>query len=142
MAVVSRSALRRGTALAALLLVAAPAAAQNVVPDGGLYVAVPSPIDDAAFTRVKNRIEQATPRPSVVVFDFNPADKDAATPGYGVPMELADYIAGLHDVRTVAYVHRKVTGHTVLPVLACKEVACGPQGALGAVVGPSDPALA
>ncbi|HET6575749.1 MAG TPA: NfeD family protein [Fimbriiglobus sp.] len=138
----SRSARRSGTALAALFLVAGPAVAQNVVPGGGLYVAVPSPIDDAAYTRIKNRVEQATPRPSVVVFDFNPADKDAATPGYGVPMELADYIAGLHDIRTVAYVHHKATGHTVLPVLACKEVVCGPQGALGAVVGPTDPPLA
>jgi membrane-bound ClpP family serine protease len=125
-----------------LLLAALPAVAQNVVSDGGIYVAVPSPIDDSVRTRIRNRIENARPRPSVVVFDFNPAEKEAATPGYGVPMELADYIVGLHDVRTVAYVHRKVTGHSVLPVLACKEIVCGPQGALGAVVGPSDPALA
>ncbi len=145
MAVVPRSVARRRTFLAALALllgIAAPAPAQNVVPDGGLYVAVPSPIEDAVLVRVKNRVEQAKPRPSVIVFDFNPTDKEAATPGYGSPSELADYIAGLQDVRTVAYVHRKVTGHTVLPVLACKEIACGPQGALGAVVGASDPPLA
>lgn len=142
MAVVSRLAVRRGTALAAMLLVAAPVAAQNnAVPDGGLYIAVPGPIDDATLARVKKRVEDAKSRPPVVVFDFNPFDKDAATPTYGSATELADYIAGMHDVRTVAYVQQKVSGHSVLPVLACKEIVCGPQGALGAVVGPADPPL-
>jgi membrane-bound serine protease (ClpP class) len=144
MAVVPRLVFGRRSLLAALvaaLACPAPAAAQNAATDGGLYVAVPSPIDDASLTRIKNRVEAARPRPSVIVFDFNPADRDATTPGYGVPVELADYIAGLHDVRTVAYVHQKVTGHAVLPVLACDEIACGPDGALGAVVGASDAPL-
>jgi membrane-bound ClpP family serine protease len=142
MAVVLRRVVRRPVAaLAFLLWTAAPALAQNVVPDGGLYVAVQSPIDEGVSARVKNRIQQAKSRPSVIVFDFNPTDKDATTPGYGTASELAEYIAGLQDVRTVAYVHNKVTGHSVLPVLACKEIACGPQGALGAVVGQTDPPL-
>jgi membrane-bound ClpP family serine protease len=128
-----RVAVRRGSALAAVLLLTAAAPAQNVVPDGGVYVVVPTPLTSGAVTLVKKRVEEARTRPSVVVFDFNPEDRDAAAADFGPCSDLAQYIAGLHDVRTVAYVHARVTGHTVLSVLACKEIACGPQAALGAV---------
>src|SRR5262249_22035459 len=36
--------------------------------------------------------------------------------------ELAKYIRTLHELTTIAYVHNKVNRHTVLPVLACREL--------------------
>ena len=132
----------RTAALAAALLhlTLAAASAQNAVPESGLYVTVPNPVTSDAYTRIKNRLDAARSRPEtrpgVIVFDFNPADKDAATAEFGACFDLADLIAKLTDVPTVAYVHQKVGGHTVLPVLACKQLVCGPKGALGEVVAP------
>ena len=131
-------------ALAALLVHAGGLAAQNAAPESGLYITVPNPVTSTGTTQIKNRIDAARSkpesRPSVIVFDFNPGDKDAATAEFGVCYDLADLIAKLTDVPTVAYVHQKVSGHAVLPVLACKQLVCGPKGALGEVVGPGDPA--
>ena len=130
---------RRSLALAALVVFAlAPVQAQNAVPESGLYITVPNPVTSEAYARIKNRLEAARARPEsrpgVIVFDFNPGDKDAATAEFGVCYDLADLIAKLTDVPTVAYVHQKVSGHAVLPALACKQVVCGPKGALGEVL--------
>jgi len=120
-------------------------AADNAVGETGLYVAVPTPITTEAVTRIKNRVDAARgkgdQRPSQVVFDFNPADKDAANPNHAACAELAEYIAGLSDVGTIAYVHKRATGHTVLAALACKQLAMTNDGALGEVIGPLDPPL-
>jgi len=119
--------------------------ADNAVGDAGLYVAVPNPITTEAVTRIKNRVDAARTkgdqRPSQVVFDFNPADKDVANPNHAACAELAEYIAGLNDVGTIAYVHKRTTGHTVLAVLACKQLAMTKDAALGEVVGPDDAPL-
>lgn len=132
-------------ALAALAFDPGAALAQNVVAKNGLFVAVPSPLTSNAFTTIKNRIDAARnrgdARPAVVVFDFNPNDKDAATPDWGVCYTLGKYIAGLADVTTVGYVHAKVSGHTVLPLMACKELAVGPQAVVGDVLGGDGPKL-
>ena len=37
-------------------------------------------------------------------------------------------------MKTIAFVHAPVTGHTVLPVLACQERVMGKGGALGPIV--------
>ncbi len=121
------------------------ARADNAVGETGLYVAVPTPITTEAVTRIKNRIDAARARgdqrPSQVVFDFNANDKDTAASSHAACSELADYIAKLNDVGTIAYVHKRATGHTVLAVLACKQLAMTKEGALGEVVGPDDPPL-
>lgn len=126
-------------AAAALLLAGPPAAAQNAVGKPGLYVGVPSPLTGEAVQRIVNRIEtargRADQRPAVVVFDFNPTGKDAAADNFGVSYTLAKAIAGWTDLTTVAYVPRKVAGHAVLPALACKELAMGPDGVIGDVLG-------
>ena len=132
--------------LAWFIAVAGTAArADNAVGDAGLYVAVPAPITTEAVTRIKNRVDAARgkgdQRPSQVVFDFNPADKDVANPNHTACAELAEYIAGLNDVGTIAYVHKRTTGHTVLAVLACKQLAMTKDGVLGEVVGTDDPPL-
>ena len=138
-------AIRRVAAVLATVLSAAGLApAQNA--DSGLYVSVPNPLTSSDIAKVKNRVEGARQnpdrRPTTIIFDFNPGEKDATAPDFGVGYELADYIATkLHDTTTVAYVHKKVSGHAVLPVLACQQIVCGPQGALGEVVPPGEPPL-
>lgn len=132
---------RRFPAVAlALMLLPAVAVAQNAVAKTGLYLAVPSPLTSNAVGQIKDRVEAARnrgdARPSTVVFDFNPGDKDATTADFGACYDLAKYVAGLHDLQTVGFVHRKLTGHEVLPALACKELAVGSAAALGDVPGP------
>src|SRR5206468_862904 len=36
--------------------------------------------------------------------------------------------------KTIAFVHAPVTGHTILPILACKEVVMSPDARLGPVL--------
>lgn len=133
-------------ALLGVFTASAPAPAQNTPADPGLYVTVPNPLTSGDVTRITSRVEAARARPdrrpAVVVFDFNPDGKDAATPpsDYGAALQLADYIVKL-DVATVGYVHARTTGHVVLPVLACQQVVCGPQAALGEVVRAGEPPL-
>ena len=119
--------------------------ADNAVGETGLYVAVPTPITTEAVTRIKSRVDAARAkgdqRPSQVVFDFNPADKDTSPSSHPASAELADYISKLNDVGTIAYAHKRVTGHTVLAVLACKQLAMTREAALGEVVGSDDPPL-
>lgn len=116
-----------------------PAAAQTV---DGLVIPVASPITTDTVTRVKNSIELARKRterrPSVLVFDFNPSGKDSASPEFGACGDLAIHVAGIVDMKTVAYVHKKASGHTVLPVLACQEIVVGPQATLGEIVSSRD----
>ncbi|OWK38059.1 NfeD family protein [Fimbriiglobus ruber] len=145
MTAVSRR-LARSVGSAALLvfLLAAPAAAQNAIAQAGLFVTVPNPLTSDGFKRIENRVRAAREKPDrvpgTIVFDFNPNDRDAATTDYGSCYNLAKFIASLHDTKTVGYVHHKVSGHTVLPVLACQQIVVGPQGAVGEVA-PGDQPL-
>lgn len=122
----------------AVLVPAAPAPAQQAA---GMRVTVRNPITSDAIKDIQTTIEArlASPnRPRVVVFDFNPDDKPAATAQPGVCSDLAAYVRRLQlqgNLTTVAYVHNKVSGHTVMPVLACQELAMGKAGSLGEVVG-------
>lgn len=129
--------------LVGLLVVTASAAAQ---PGGGaergLYVAVPHPLTSDAVTRIKNSVGAArakgADRPAWVVFDFTPAGKEAHNPEAPLAVELASYIAQLTDLKRVAFLTRKASGHTPLPVLACPDVVMGKDASLGEVVGPTD----
>src|SRR5437660_813883 len=124
------SALKAGAALCTLLLTAGSLNAQGAIGKEGIFVSVPNPITSEAVQRIKNRVDAARNSPTrpvrTVVFDFNPGGKDAATPEYGECYTLANYINDLHGLETVAFVSATVSGHTVLPVLACKEVAMSP----------------
>jgi membrane-bound ClpP family serine protease len=132
----------RCAAVVVVALSAGAAAAQQA--GDGLYVTVANPLTSGEIARVQKRVDDALKkpdrRPRVVVFDFNPDGKDAATDS-ATCYDLAEYIGRLHDVTTVGYVHARVTGHTVLPVLACKDIVAGPQARLGQVVAPGEPAL-
>src|SRR5262245_36413522 len=138
----------RDSALAALLAVCTaflffvPEAAfgqnQNALARDGLCITVPSPITSEKVTDIRNRIQaartDANRRPSVIVFDFNPNEKDSHTSEFGGAFDLTDLIAGVSDVTTVAFVHGNLTGHAVWPALACTELVMSPAAKIGEIV--------
>ena len=116
---------------------AASAFAQNGITEEGLFVAVANPITTEVVQRIKNQVEprQNTRPVRTVVFDFNPSGKDASNTNFGACYELAEVIGKLRaNANTVAFVHAGVSGHTVLPVLACKEIAMSKEAKLGSIL--------
>jgi membrane-bound ClpP family serine protease len=113
--------------LAGFTWLATPSAPAQEIEDGE-FITVTNPITSDVANRVKEQTERIRLRrggPRVItkiVYDFNPNNNEAATPEWGPCYELAKYIRGLHEFTTVAYVHNKVSRHTVLPVLACRDL--------------------
>jgi len=111
----------------------------------GLRVIVPNPITSEAVTRLDATIQQAINRPQKpvkkIVFDFNPDNKEVATRNFGECYTLADKIRNLsiNGITTIAWVHNKVSAHTVLPVLACTELVMSPDAKIGEIVSASAP---
>jgi membrane-bound serine protease (ClpP class) len=134
-----RLAARAATSLALVLAVVTPAVAQ----DEGILVRVTSPVTTEAVTRIKNRIEAARNSPTrpikKVVFDFTPGGKDAHTADFGATYTLASYIRGLHDLTTIGYLSANLSGHGILPALACKELAASREASIGEIVKPGEP---
>jgi membrane-bound ClpP family serine protease len=102
-----------------------------------LFVTVPNPITSEAVERVQKQIDShvhSGRAPAVVVFDFNPDGKAASTAKPGVCSDLTAFIRSLRGrMTTVAYVHNRVSGHTVMPVLACQDIVMSRQGAIGEI---------
>src|SRR5262249_10080368 len=99
-------------------------------PDDGVFITVNNPVTSDVVNRVRNLADEAKAGKagrvlSKIIFDFNPGDKESSSPDFGPCYDLAEYIKNLHNITTVAYVHHKVSRHTVLPVLACKELVMG-----------------
>ena len=134
--------LRRGLiGLLAVIFLAPAARAQNPAPEDGLYIEVHNPISGEKVERIKQAVAQARSNPQrpikKVVFDFTPDGKDASTHVYGGCYDLAREIENLSkNVFTIAFVHGKVTGHTVLPVLACNDLVMSNEAKIGEVVEP------
>ncbi|HUR55187.1 MAG TPA: hypothetical protein VMZ71_13720, partial [Gemmataceae bacterium] len=126
-----------------VLLAGGSAIAQTA--DDGLFVSVHHPVTSLTVSSIKSTINvhrnsaSAARKLGKVVFDFNPGTeaKAASSIDFGACYDLASYINGLSEIQTIAFVHGKVTGHTVLPVLACKELVMSRENdtALGAVAG-------
>lgn len=137
---------RSAVALGLVLALAAPAPAQDG-PADALLLTVPNPITSEAVARIRNQISARTNDPSAarrvaaVVFDFNPDGKPASTTDFGSAYDLAEYIGGNKGLTTIAFVRAPVAGHTVLPVLACKEVVMANGGTIGPVVTEGVPPL-
>jgi membrane-bound serine protease (ClpP class) len=136
--------MRLTVSCAALLCAfAAPVRAQDGA--DALFLTVANPISSEAVARVRNQIAARTNDPArrvtTVVFDFNPDGKPASTTDFGAAYDLAKVIGDHKGLTTVAFVRAPVTGHTVLPVLACKEVVMAKGGTLGPVVGQGVDAL-
>jgi membrane-bound ClpP family serine protease len=131
-------------ALAGLILAPAKLPAQNALADEGLFVTVPGPVTSEGVARLKLRVETArnnTARPArKIVFDFNPEGKEATAVDFGPSYELASYIQSLNGVMTVGFVSGTVTGHAVLPVLACQEIVAGKGAKLGEILPPGSDA--
>ena len=127
------------------------ACAQNQQEDG-LFLTVPVQINEEAVERIREKVRRAVVQEKrsirVVVFDFNPNGQPAASGYFGGCLELKDYIHKLgsnqvaelkgvphhREVLTVAFVHDKVSKHTVLPVLACKERILSENATMGNVL--------
>lgn len=127
--------------LLALLLPAPSARAEAEPAVEGLFVTVSHPITTEVVSRVKGATERAlgrargadAPNRSLkIVYDFNP-DGRAASSDFGPCYELAVFLSELHDVHTIAFVHGETTRHTVLPVLACRDIVFSSAGRLGDV---------
>jgi membrane-bound serine protease (ClpP class) len=110
----------------------------NNLPDEGIFVNVPNPVTGEGVTRVKNSIEAARSNANrpirKVVFTFNPSGKEASTTDFGAAYELAGYIEKLHDLSTIAFVSNPVSGHTILPVMACKEIVMSKNASFGEIL--------
>ncbi len=127
----------RTAVLCAALLATTAAQGQEPPREEGAFISVPVPLDTRAVNAVKaavNRAQERKERPvTVLVFDFNPGARSASSDDYGACRNLADYLLDLQSVNTVAFVHRDVTGHLVLPVLACREIVMAREAKLGDV---------
>jgi membrane-bound ClpP family serine protease len=135
----SKSWLRKAGSAAALLCAVAifmPALSMAEEPsaDEGVFITVQKPITSAVGYHIKAKAERALQRKiRTIVFDFNPVRHATGTDEYGPCRDLADALARL-QVNTVAFVHKEISGHRVLPVLACKEIVMSADARLGNVV--------
>jgi membrane-bound ClpP family serine protease len=144
---------RTVAALAALLGLAVSLGQADGPANDGLLITVPNPITEAAASQIEQRVTDAVERQgrslSVVVFDFNPQGKPAGTTNAFPCLQLQAFITRLSlgqvpkcpRVLTVAYVSDEVTDHTVLPVLACREIAMAGKAKLGHVLRSQNKAL-
>jgi membrane-bound ClpP family serine protease len=109
--------------------------AQETDSEPGIFLTVQNPVTSEEFNRIREKVERAVRERHVakIVFDFNPDGKEAAARDFGPCGDLAKYINQHHQITTVAFVHNKVTRHTVLPVLACKELVMSPDATIGDV---------
>jgi membrane-bound ClpP family serine protease len=129
-----------------LLLLLAGAARAEGPPAEGQCLTVRSPLTTEEVNRLKAASNRVLAQPGdhsavKLVFDFNPNNASASTTEFGACSDLADYLLSLHDVTTIAFVHGQVSRHTVLPVLACKELIMSRDAQLGPVLGEKEPPI-
>jgi membrane-bound ClpP family serine protease len=125
--------------VAVVWLFASRGSAQQQV--DGMLVPVPNPITTDAVRQIEAEITprvdpDSHQRVTTVVFDFNPDGKPAQTAKIGACLDLQTLIQHIQrkwGVQTVAYVHNKVTGHTVLPVLTCRDLVMSKNAEIGQV---------
>jgi membrane-bound serine protease (ClpP class) len=142
---------RRGQGLCALAIAGVLAGAllparSSELGSDGLFITVPNPITEPAVLQIENRIKEAVERQGrtikVIVFDFNPHGKQSGTHNVFPCLQLKDIINRLNlgqfakcpNVLTVAYVQNDTTDHTVLPVVACREIVMSSKGRLGDIL--------
>ena len=111
------------------------APAQDAAQADGVFITVHNPITTNVVNRVKAKtnkfLQQLDKRGLVIVYDFNPDHHPSSTSDYGPCHDLASFLLDLHSITTVAFVHNETTGHTVLPVLACKDIVMSSEAKLG-----------
>ncbi|MDB5309048.1 MAG: hypothetical protein JWO38_3250 [Gemmataceae bacterium] len=117
----------------------------NLATEEGMFVPVRTPITSEVVSGITSQVTPRLNSPvrpvKTIVFDFNPGGKDVTNADYGACWGLAKLISGLRaSTTTVAFVHGKAGGHTVLPILACKELVMSKGASLGEVVSDTVPA--
>jgi membrane-bound ClpP family serine protease len=131
---------------------AAPAEA-NAVPAGSAVaaalVSVPLPLTGTADAQLMASLDRlladlppSDARP-IVVLEFQREESVGDHTGdFERALAVARYLASdrFRRVRTVAYIPSTLTGHAVLPVLACEEIIIAPEAQLGAA-GRGEPAV-
>ena len=97
---------------------------------------MPNPISGEAAARVKENVERAVSGGHIrkIVLDFNPNGQPASTSQFGPCLDLAKFLERQHQVSTIAFVRARTTRHTVLPVLACREVVMASDASLGDIL--------
>jgi hypothetical protein len=136
-----------GGLIALLTALPAVAYAEKAAPQG-VFITVPDALTGEATRQIRQATDAAVRkfqqaqqgRPEgqagelIIVYDFNPGNRPSTSTDYGACWDLTKYLLERHGVQTVAFVHNEVTGHAVLPVLACKELVMSREGKLGDVL--------
>jgi membrane-bound ClpP family serine protease len=147
---------RTGLAICGALLLSilsgAPRVCAQEGPSDGIFVSVHNPITSEVTSRVKEITTRAAQRFEAdraaapgeartfrIVLDFTPGTRTGqATPvgsrEFGPCQDLAEHLLHLQNVTTIAYLRAEVSRHTVLPVLACKDIVMADDAALGDVL--------
>jgi membrane-bound serine protease (ClpP class) len=122
-----------GVLLALLLLRQGSALPEDGRQEGGLFITVQNPITSEVVSRVVAKSERALASGKIgkLIFDFNPGGHSSCSEDYGACRDLAAHLLNLKQCQTVAFVHNEVTGHTVLPVLACQEIVMSREAKIG-----------
>lgn len=112
-------------------------------PSRAIFLTVPNPLTSQAVEHIKQETEKAITRDraSTIIFDFNPQGRPSVTRDFYPCYELARYLderLGNANVMAYAYVQASVTGHTVLPVLACHKILMSENARLGDIYGEHD----
>lgn len=100
----------------------------------GRLIRVAAPLDGSSERRIRQAvstfIDDATRqgRWPTIIFEFAPGTND-----FGKALDFARYLASpqLNGATSVAYVPETITGHTVLPILACDQIVMHPDAMLG-----------
>ncbi len=125
-------------ALVGLTLAYSRPRAEEPPPEDGLFISITNPITSGVVNRIKAKTDRALQRTDrryrKIIYDFNPGNQSSGTREYGPCRDLAEYILEKQEITTVAFVHAEVTGHTILPVLACKEIVMSADAKLGDVL--------
>lgn len=89
---------------------------------------------EARVNGILEELPQEGPRPVLVIEFVSQADDAARTSRFERALLIARYLTSEHlaRVRTVAWLPQSVTGHAVLPVLACEQIIMAPDAMLGA----------
>ena len=68
----------------------------------------------------------------ILVLEFDAAEnKTGQGSDFGAALDLARYLSGLSDAKTVAYIPRALKGHAVLAAMACEEIVMAPDATIG-----------
>lgn len=110
---------------------AGPAAEKEVAaaaPDAqGVIIPIDTDISDVTTESIKRRVERARDQgASVIIFEMN-------TPGGMVTsaLDICDYIKGLTDLKTVAWVHTQAYSAGALISVSCNEIVMSSASTLG-----------